>query len=218
MVVIDSVNMVPVARRQTHEGRISSVAFIDEGSVACTSEDGTIRIIAVPSLEEVFHIQLALGPLYSIGLVRNEHGKASSAVVAGVGGGVWHLELSPGAKPTRIADLRVNAIWSVDINPRTGRVALGMDDGTIGFIDLADGSTVVTRSAHQRQVWCVRWSTSGNSLASASEEGEVAIWDEDGQVIRRLTPPLLYEGVRITGSEGLMPAERRHLLSLGALQ
>lgn len=213
MVVVDAVNLVPVGQRLTHDGRISSIVFAHDGAVVCTSEDGTLRVIEVPSLDEQLCIQLGKGPLYSIGLLPGN----SAAIVAGVGGCVWRIDLNPGATPTLLAEFAVNAIWSIDVNPDSSSVALGLDDGAIILIDLGDVSRVVTQNAHKRQVWCVRWSPSGRFLASASEDGDVAIWEKDGRFVRKVSPPRLYDGMRIAGSEGLSPAERRLLVSMGAV-
>lgn len=216
MVVVDAVHFSQITRKRTHDGRISGIVFAGEDTVVCSSEDGTVRVLELPSLRERLSFQLGAGPLYAVGIV----GPERSAIVSGVGGKVWRIRLAKEAQPEVVAELAVNAIWSIDVSPDGRFAAIGTDDGHVAFLDidpLSDGSIKTVR-AHQRQVWCVRWAPSGHILASASEDGQIALWNRDGSLQKRLAPPLLYQDFRITEAEGLSPAERRHLLAMGAAQ
>jgi WD40 repeat protein len=214
MVVLDAVHFTLLCRKRTHEGRISAIVFVNDEVVVCSSEDGTIRVLELPNLTQRLSVQVGAGPLYTVGIARG----GEIAIAAGVGGRIWRMHLTQDAQPEAIADLSVNAVWSLDISPDGRRAALGTDDGNLAILDIASGTISIIPKAHQRQIWSVRWAPSGKAVASAGEDGQVALWEIDGKLITRLAPPLLYEGLHIAGSEGLSPIERRHLLSMGALQ
>ena len=213
MVAVDAVQLAVVGRKKTHEGRISAIRFASDNIVVCTSEDGSVRKIAVPSFEELLNVPIGAGPLFAIGLLP----WANAVLAAGVGGRVWRVPLDEKSGPEVIAEFAVNAIWSIDVSSTARIAAMGMDDGTVILLDCETWEPKVLSGTHQRQVWSVRWSPTGERLATASEDGEVALWQRDGNLIRRLSPPMLFDGFVITGAEGLSPAERHHLCSMGAL-
>jgi WD40 repeat protein len=213
IVVLDAVHFTPINRRRTHDGRISSIVFAAEDKIVCSSEDGTIRVLDVPDLAERKCYALGAGPLYAVGLLDG----GTAAIAAGVGGKVWRLPMDGSAPPVTVVELPTNAIWSIDVSPDGRTAALGADDGSVLLLDVGNGQVLTIPQAHQRQVWCVRWSPDGSAIATASEDGEVALWDPRGARKARLRPPLLYNGLRISDSEGLSPAERRHLLAMGAV-
>ncbi|HVL68786.1 MAG TPA: WD40 repeat domain-containing protein [Vicinamibacterales bacterium] len=213
IVVLDAVHFTPINRRRTNEGRISSIVFAAEDVIVCSSEDGTIRVLAVPDLSERGCHALGAGPLYAVGLIE----KGTAAIAAGVGGKVWRVPMDSVSPAVPVAELPVNAIWSIDVSPDGQMAALGADDGSVVLLEVDSKQARTIAQAHQRQVWCVRWSPNGSTIATASEDGEVALWNPQGASKARLRPPLLYHGLRITGSEGLSPAERRHLLAMGAV-
>ena len=82
---------------------------------------------------------------------------------------------------------------------------------------MESGLCTDTSIGHQSWVWSVAVSSCGRFLASASEDGTLRIWDLNNNNLlstRRARRP--YEGMNITGVEGLTKAQIEDLKTLGA--
>ncbi len=93
----------------------------------------------------------------------------------------------------------------------------GASDDTIKVWSMATGLCVDTLVGHHSWVWSISISPCGRFLASASEDETIKIWDvANGKVVstRRACRP--YEGMNITGTEGLTKAQVDGLKILGA--
>ena len=94
----------------------------------------------------------------------------------------------------------------------------GASDDTIKVWSVATGLCIDTFVGHQSWVWSISISPCGRFLASASEDETIKIWDvANGTVVstRRACRP--YEGMNITGIEGLTKAQVDGLKVLGAV-
>jgi len=57
------------------------------------------------------------------------------------------------------------------------RLAAGFDDGSIALLDVRDGASMLTLSAHSRPIFDLRFSEDGSKLFSVSRDRSVRIWD-----------------------------------------
>ena len=94
----------------------------------------------------------------------------------------------------------------------------GGDDGKLRWWDVAQGTCVRVRLAHEGPVQALRRTTDGTTLASCGDDGAITLWDlasgAHHQTLRRDRP---YERLEITGLLGITDAQRTSLLALGAI-
>jgi WD40 repeat protein len=109
-------------------------------------------------------------------------------------------------------------ILSLAYSPDGQWLFSGASDDTIKVWSISTGLCVDTLVGHQSWVWSVAVSRCGAFLASASEDETIRIWDlADGRIFssRRACRP--YEGMNISGVEGLTKAQVDGLKILGAM-
>jgi predicted ATPase len=97
-------------------------------------------------------------------------------------------------------------------------VISGSSDGALRWWNVQRGECVWLCHAHQGTVQSLRRSPDGTMLASCGDDGAIMLWDLRTsaylQTIRRQRP---YEGLNITGINGLTEAEKASLIALGAV-
>jgi WD40 repeat protein len=108
-------------------------------------------------------------------------------------------------------------ILSLAYSPDGNWLFSGASDHTIKVWSMETGLCNDTFTGHQSWVWSVAVSQCGLFLASASEDETIRLWDlTDGTALstRRAARP--YEGMKITGVDGLTKAQINDLKTLGA--
>lgn len=93
-------------------------------------------------------------------------------------------------EPIRMHRL-ASKLSSLSWNPaKSGVVSVGDYDGVVTEIDLETGHIVNESDGHSgRRVWSVSHSVlKHGTMASASEDGDVALWDAHGNVVLRISP------------------------------
>lgn len=92
-------------------------------------------------------------------------------------------------------------------------------DKTIKIWDLVTDRCIKTLYGHENWVWSGILSHDGATLASSSTDETIKIWDvEMEKCIKTLRLPRPYEGMNITGVNGLTEAQKTTLKLLGALE
>ena len=90
---------------------------------------------------------------------------------------------------------------------------------TIKLWNISNGTCFRILSGHTDGVWAVAFNSNGQMLASISKDETLRIWDVNtGECIKTLKVPRLYEGMNITGVQGLSEAEKATLKTLGAIE
>jgi WD40 repeat protein len=73
-------------------------------------------------------------------------------------------------------------------------------------------------AGHSSRIWSVAFSPDGLTLISGSEDGTMRLWDvELGKCLNTLQIPRPYEGMILTGVQGLTEAQKSALKALGAV-
>ena len=110
-------------------------------------------------------------------------------------------------------------IWAVTFSPDANQVASASTDRTVKLWDVQTGDCLKTLEGHQGMVSSVSFHPSQQLLASSSHDGTIRLWDLDsGQCVSVLTSPKLYEGLNISGANGLTHSQRETLFALGAIE
>jgi WD40 repeat protein len=97
-------------------------------------------------------------------------------------------------------------VTAVSISPDGKQVLLGLADGNIDQVNLADGKTIRTLKGHASAATGLLYHPSGTPIISCSKDGSVRLWNPaDGALIKALTDhtawvediALLAEGTRL---------------------
>ena len=117
-------------------------------------------------------------------------------------------------------------VYSVTFNSKGNILVSGQNDGTIKIWDVDTGECLKTLHSSNHEIWSLAFSPicllSPNKLtpvlACSGYDEIVNFWDlEKGEVIKTLKPKKLYENMNITGVTGLTDAQKKTLVSLGAV-
>ncbi len=97
-------------------------------------------------------------------------------------GGLAAFFLWPGReekipKPAHVFKGNAGPIWSVAISKDGKHLAMGNDNGTVTYWDIAAWKVLWTRDAHKGPVWALALSPRGDYLATGSDDGQAKIWD-----------------------------------------
>jgi WD40 repeat protein len=108
-------------------------------------------------------------------------------------------------------------VWSVAFSPNGQFLASGSSDQTLKLWDLSTGQCCQTLQGHTNLVWSVAFHPDGRILASGSQDETIKVWDiETGECLQTLQADRPYEGMNITGVQGLTEAQLVSLKALGA--
>jgi WD40 repeat protein len=85
--------------------------------------------------------------------------------------------------------------------------------------DVHTGQILYALHGHASAVSSVAFSPDGTTLASASLNGSIKLWNaQTGECLKTLRSERAYEGMNITGATGLTEAQKTVLKALGAVE
>ncbi len=108
---------------------------------------------------------------------------------------------------------------SSSFNTKGSLLASGGEDQTVRQWHVESGLCMSILRGHASRVRCVAFSPCENILVSSSDDGTMKLWDgRSGVCLKTLVGERLYEGMNITGVQGLTEAQKASLLELGAFE
>ena len=110
------------------------------------------------------------------------------------------------------------SLWCVAWSPDGRMVASGGDDQTVRIWDVQTGTCLHVLEVHTSQIWSIAFSPDGQTLASSSADQTILLWRvSTGECIQTLRTMRPYEGMIVTGVQGITPAQQATLKDLGAV-
>ena len=111
-----------------------------------------------------------------------------------------------------------NWVWSVAFSPDGKLLASGSDQPRLW--DVSSGKLLVTLMGHEKWILSVAFSYDETPvLASGGNDETIKLWDiQSYECLETLRAPRPYEGINITGTQGLSQPEKATLKLLGAFE
>ncbi|WP_442505215.1 WD40 repeat domain-containing protein [Novipirellula sp. SH528] len=156
----------------SHDGRIIASGGLDKVVKLWNSDSG--KLIATLAEHEWGVLTLAFSP----------DGQTLAAGCGDDRAPDWsrrtHGELRLWDVPTKRLSRSIavtSSVDSVDYSSDGRRIAVGMFDGSLAVVDTRDHTTTTIETQSPSPIHCVRFSPDSMSLASASADGRVRLWE-----------------------------------------
>ncbi len=145
-----------------------------------------------------------IGGMFLPGLLRWPGGPASSA------------------EPAAVLAANAGSVWSVSFDPRTGAVAMAVEDGTVRFWEWKQQAVQSTLEAHRGVIWSTRYSLDGQYIATAGDDGLLKIWSRATlEPLREWEHPSAVRGLALGADGKLFAGDRKgglHVWSLDSAE
>ncbi len=199
---------------QGHTGWLWSIQFSPDGlTLVSGSEDKTVKLWDVETGECLTtftgHDSWVLGVAFSP--EGNIIGSGSCDCTIKL----WNVQTGQCLRTIKGHD---SWVQSIAFSPKGDILASGSCDKTIKLWDLPSGQYVKTLTGHEKWVLSVAFSPNGLLLASGGQDETIKLWDlKTGQSCNTFGIERPYEGICITGVQGLTQAQKNTLQFLGAI-
>jgi WD40 repeat protein len=154
-----------------HEGDVNMVAFSPDGALlASVGDDRTARVWDLRTGQLRFTLTGHPGRVYCVVFSRD----GRLLITGGQGRGIRLWDAGTGRE---LGSLPGEAVSSLALSPRTGRLVIACRDKPLSFYDLAGGSfSEPPGPRHRGQIDDLAFSLDGDILASASRDHTARLW------------------------------------------
>ncbi|MFN6569912.1 MAG: NB-ARC domain-containing protein [Dendronalium sp. ChiSLP03b] len=197
-----------------HTSRVWAAVFSPDGTtLASASDDQTIRLWDVSTGQCLKILKGHTKGVWSIAFSSNSKLLASGSEDCTVK--LWDLDMG---QCLETFEGHTNWLWSVAFSPDSRILATGSEDETVRLWDLHTGQSQVL-SGHTARVRSVAFSPNGDTISSASEDETIIIWNvKTAKYLKTLRVERPYEGMNLTGVNGLNDSQKNTLKALGAFE
>jgi WD40 repeat protein/transcriptional regulator with XRE-family HTH domain len=207
-----------------HTSWVFAVSFSPDGKfIASCGDDGTIRLWDVLCGQCLKILQGHSSAVWSVSFSPDDHVLASGSFDSSIR--LWDVA---SGQCLQILSGHTAGIRSISFSPNGKAIASSGNDRSVRLWNVQNiaawsanqGSepSMKVLQGHTGEVWEVSFSPDGKTLASASQDETIKVWNvETGECIKTLRGDRLYEGMNIAGVTGLTEAQKATLRALGAL-
>jgi WD40 repeat protein/transcriptional regulator with XRE-family HTH domain len=198
-----------------HKNWVRAVAFSPDSTlVASGSNDRGILVWNVQTRRCIKELRGHERGIYSIAF----HPAGKLLASAGIDQTIRLWDIRNGTC-LRILKGHEDWIWSVAFSPDGTLLASGSEDQRVCLWDVQTGTLLKTLQGHDSWVQSVAFDPQGYFLTSGSHDGTVKLWEvKSGQCLRTMSNTRPYEGMNITGVQGMTDAQKKMLKELGAFE
>lgn len=112
-----------------------------------------------------------------------------------------------------------NRVTSVSFSPDGSTLASAGIDQTVKLWNLKTEACQEILRGHRDRIWSVTFDCNGDVIASGSEDATIRLWNRNtGECMKVLEKPRPYDGMNITGVNGITNAQKITLKALGAIE
>lgn len=196
-----------------HSNRVRSVAFSPDGNLLATSsDDHTVRLWDV-NTKECIHVLRG-----HANLVRSVAFSPDGSLLAS-GSDDATIRLWEASTGRYIETLHghESKVYAVTFSPDGNTIATSGEDQNILLWDVNTRAYHTMLCGHECTIYAVAFSPDGKTIASGSHDGVIKLWDVQTKHETTLKSNRLYEGMNITGVQGLTDGQKEMLKALGAV-
>ena len=157
---------------RVHDGAVWDLAFSDDGSrIASGGEDGDVEVIDASTGEQVHSLPVSNLPVTS--LLYDDQRLIT-------GGDDQMIRVWDGQTLTDELGPQGESITAMALDP-DGSLAVADESGGVRVWNLESGESEIELEAEDNTIWGLSWSTDGKTLAAASDDEVVQLWDVEAQ-------------------------------------
>ncbi len=198
-----------------HPDWIRSVAFSPDGKLlASGSEDCTVRLWRVSTGQLLKTLEGHTGRIYAVAFSPD-----GELIASGSEEGIVKLWSVDTRQDPVTLQGHTGRVWSIAFSPNERLFASGGEDRMVRLWDVSTGQLLKTFAGFSNRVYSTAFSPDGSTVAGGSHDGTVKLWSVDGgELVQTLRSERPYEGMNITGVEGLVAVQKDMLKALGAVE